>query len=232
MSKKVKSVFYKISLLSLLYASQACIANRDYQVKSYENRESIYDGFKRSDGKKIKVYLQNLDKQNLEKSLGYHIAVSKYCQSGSDIYRHDMHTWGKVEENIIVFGSNSKSPVAFICSPDGADFVYEYSYSRPDYRSGGRIIFENTTIVASIASFGVLPIVGRQNYEVSIRVKDAKNNLVKDFGTTKFEHTTFFSTALAPLILTRVIKRTAVEENVISEIIIDKVIESLPNLQR
>ena len=56
-------------------------------------------------------------------------------------------------------------------------------------------------------------------------IKNNNNKLIKDLGDTKFDHTIFISALFIPVQI--ISKKNLAEENVLAEIILDKVVESI-----
>ena len=227
--KTTKPMKKTITTLLLLAALQSCIASKNYQTSSYDQRDVLFDSFHKKDkSKKVKIYLQNAEKFQLEKDSGHTISATFYCHSRGDINMQHEATWGVVESKAIRLGLEHRSPILFVCSTKEADFVYEYSYEEKT-EFGVLKIFN---ISAFLGTLGIFPLIESPEYKISLSIKTKDNVLLKDLGMTEFKHTVFSSTALLPLAVGRVIKRIPTKDNVVAEMVLDKVLESLPELEK
>lgn len=215
-----------IIILSSLIFFQSCIVTNRYEGK--KNYQKPYDI------NKIKIYLQHEDKAQLEKSYNQPISVSSYCHDSGDLYMGQYQsTWRFVEEKAVKFGLKNNTPMFFVCSADKADYIYEYSFS---YESGG-------SAMANFffgMSLGVLPAITTNSYKTSLVIKDKNGKKIKDLDSYYSDDVIYTSWLLIPfqiyktnnLLKDRSMKEIVRnKENTISEMVLDSILDSIPNLE-
>lgn len=221
---RLLSPFTRITkLILILTILQSCtISNKNYYKPSFGARSKIYQNLKQPK-KIIKIYLQNSDKIEIERNSKQYISVSNYCQSMGGIYMgYDKPIWRRVEIEAMKLGLEKDSSIFFVCSPKNADFIYEYSYSIKSDGSAINFLFG--------LSLFVIPGITKYSYDISLKIKDKNYKTIKDLGNTTFNNKVYTSLLFIPV---QIVKRSdASEEKVIADIVLDKVIESLPFLEK
>lgn len=212
-----------IKITLICFFVQSCVASKNYEKTSLNNRDKIYESLIRSD-QKIKIYLQNAEKREIEKDYNNTISVSPYCYSHGDIYMGGRvnSIWETVEKKAFQLGIENNSPILFVCSPKNADFIYEYSYL--ESKEGSAM-----ANFLSVMSLFILPMISQNDYEVSLKIKNKNNKIIKDLGITNLSHKVYTTPVLIPVQIITGINPT--KENVIADIVLDKIIESLPILK-
>lgn len=215
-----------MAILLIVVLLQSCtITNKSYERVSLGNRGKIYRDFGNK-GEVVKIYLRNMDKYKKEKQYGQSMSVSEYCHSRKDFYIGAKYTiWKWVEINAFNLDKGLGSPISFVCSEQEADFIYEYSYKIKEVQ--GNKFF--TTILPSLSML-IFPETKEYKYEVLMKVKDRKGRILKDFARVDFDHKIYKSLLFIPVQM--VYRNGSSNEKVVSEMVLDKVVESLPYLKK
>jgi hypothetical protein len=130
--------------------------------------------------------------------------------------------WKVVEVEAMKINKDENSAIIFVCSAKNADLIYEYSYKENRNPSAIMNLIWGMTL-------SIFPTMEKRNYEVELKVKDKNNKIIQEIGNTNFDHTIFISSSFIPVqIITR---KNLFSENVIAEIVLDKVFESLNSLE-
>ena len=83
-----------------------------------------------------------------------------------------------------------------------------------------------------MTTFGIFPLAELPEYKVTLSIKTKDQKLLKKLEKVEFKHARFNSVVLIPFVMTKAIKRVPTKENVVSEIVLEKILESLPELDK